>query len=29
MLSTEKIVEIAGQYGTPLYILDKNILQTE
>ena len=26
MLSTEKIVEIAGQYGTPLYILDKEHL---
>lgn len=26
MLSTEKIIEIAGQYGTPLYILDKEHL---
>ena len=26
MLNTEKIVEIANQYGTPLYILDKEHL---
>ena len=26
MISTEKIVEIAGQFGTPLYILDKEHL---
>ena len=26
MLSTEKIIEIANQYGTPIYILDKEHL---
>ena len=26
MLSIEKIIEIANQYGTPIYILDKEHL---
>lgn len=29
MLSTEKIIEIANQYGTPIYILDKEHLGKE
>lgn len=27
MLSTEKIIEIADQHSTPLYILDKEALE--